>query len=174
VRYLLLDEIPELIEGKTAKGVKCVTLTDELLRDHFRWAPIFPGSMIIEAMAQLAGALIEETAVAAGRPRDLAVLAGVDRARFLRGVHPGQRLELSASYQSDKELLSVLSSEARVGAHLVAEAELKFVLNREAHEELIAERRRVRALWRTGNGYGAGALHGVGAIEDGGGAAGET
>lgn len=154
MRYLLLDGIHELVAGETARGVKCVTLTDEILRDHFRWAPIFPGTMIIEAMAQLAGALIEETAVAAGRPRDLAVLAGIDRARFIRGVPPGERMELSASYLANKDLMSVLRAEARIGGELAAEAELKFVINREAHDELIAERMRVRALWRTGSGYG--------------------
>ncbi len=133
-----------------------MTLTDEILRDHFRWAPIFPGALLIEAMAQLAGALIEETAVLAGRSRDLAVLAGIERARFFRGVHPGECMQLSASYLSKKDLMPVLGAEVRTGGELAAEAELKFVLNREAHDELIAERKRVRALWLTGSGYGYG------------------
>jgi 3-hydroxyacyl-[acyl-carrier-protein] dehydratase len=146
-----------------------VTLTDEILRDHFRWAPVFPGAMIIEAMAQLAGALIEETAVAAGNLRDLAVLTGIERARFLRGVHPGDRMELSVRYRSNRDLMSLLSAEARVGGELAAESELKFVLNRDAHDELIAERMRVRAMWRTGSGYGIPA-----AGDSGAGGAGET
>ncbi|MEZ4361559.1 MAG: 3-hydroxyacyl-ACP dehydratase FabZ family protein [Kofleriaceae bacterium] len=153
VRYLLLDAIHELVVGRSATGVKCVTLTDEILRDHFRWDPVLPGALLIEAMSQLAGALIEETAVAAGRSGELAVMVGVEKARFLRGARPGDRLALHASYVSDKQIAAALRVEAKIEDELAADAELRFVVNAGAPAELVEERARLRQLWRTGKGY---------------------
>jgi 3-hydroxyacyl-[acyl-carrier-protein] dehydratase len=157
VRYLLLDAISELVVGSSATGVKCVTLTDEVLRDHFRWDPVLPGALVIEAMAQLAGALIEETAVAAGRASELAVLVGIEKARFLRNARPGDRMTMCATYLSDKQVAAALRVEAKIGEELAADAELRFLVNGHAPSELIAERVRLRQLWLTGNGYAGGA-----------------
>jgi 3-hydroxyacyl-[acyl-carrier-protein] dehydratase len=153
VRFVLLDAVDELDVGLRARGVKCVSLADDALALHFPWAPIMPGALVLESLAQLGGVLIEETAVAAGRPGELAVLVGVDRARFRRGAKPGDRLVLEVALTSNKELAATVSGRALIGEQVAAEAELVFVTNRDAPAELVAERARWRALWRTGSGY---------------------
>ena len=153
MRFVLVDVVEELVPGQRARGIKCVSLSDDVLRDHFTWAPILPGTMLIESLAQLGGALIEETAIADGRANDLAVLVGIDRARFRRGAKPGDRIELEATVTSNKQIAATITARATIHGELAAEAELMFVVNREAAPELVAERARWRALWRRGNAY---------------------
>ena len=59
MRYYLIDKVTELSVGRRARGVKCATLTDEILHDHFPDFPMLPGALIVEAAAQLAGFLLE-------------------------------------------------------------------------------------------------------------------
>jgi 3-hydroxyacyl-[acyl-carrier-protein] dehydratase len=153
VRYIMLDRIVDLHVARSATGVKCVTLSDDSMREHFGWAPIFPGALMIESMAQLAGALIEETAVAAGRVDEVAVFVGIDKARFRRGAHPGDQIVLEATFVANKEIAASLQVQATINSKLVASAELHFLVNRGAAAELVAERRKLRQMWRTSDGY---------------------
>ena len=82
MRYFLIDKVTELVPGERIRGVKCVTLSDEVLHDHFPDYPILPGALILEAGAQLAGFLLEATFNEPGRPPRRALLAQVRRAKF--------------------------------------------------------------------------------------------
>src|SRR4051794_22090121 len=75
VRYLLLDLITELSPPERATAVKCVSLADDLFVDHFPGHPVMPGALMIEALAQLGGVLVEETMRRRGRSDLFAVLA---------------------------------------------------------------------------------------------------
>src|SRR4029079_7831143 len=68
MRYYLIDKVTELTAGQSARGVKCVTLTDEVVHDHFPDFPMLPGALIVEAAAQLAGFLLEMTFNRPGDP----------------------------------------------------------------------------------------------------------
>src|SRR5262249_56251763 len=57
MRYFLVDKVTELVPGERIRGVKCVSLSDEVLHDHFPDFPVMPGALIVEAGAQLAGFL---------------------------------------------------------------------------------------------------------------------
>src|SRR5437870_8402465 len=96
VRYVLIDRIERLEAGKSASGVKCVSLSDDIFVDHFPGHPIMPGALIVEAMAQLAGVLAEATMRLRGRNDLHALLTMVDRAKFRHMVRPGDRMELEA------------------------------------------------------------------------------
>ena len=52
MRYYLIDKVTALTPGRSATGLKCVTLTDEVLHDHFPDHPMLPGALIVEAAAQ--------------------------------------------------------------------------------------------------------------------------
>ena len=68
MRYYLIDKVTDLVSGERAKGLKCVTLTDDILHDHFPDYPMLPGALIVESAAQLAGFLLEMSFNARGRP----------------------------------------------------------------------------------------------------------
>ena len=57
MRYFLLDKITAFEPGKRACGIKCVTLTDDILHDHFPDQPLLPGALLLESMSQLGGFL---------------------------------------------------------------------------------------------------------------------
>ena len=61
MRYILLDRITTLQPPELARGVKCVSLSDDCMADHFPGHPIMPGALILESLAQLAGVLLEQT-----------------------------------------------------------------------------------------------------------------
>src|SRR5256885_12991107 len=96
MRYVLIDRIERLEPGKSAAGVKCVSLSDDVFVDHFPGHPVMPGALLLEALAQLGGVLVEATLRARGRDHLHAILTMVDRARFRQMVRPGDRVELQA------------------------------------------------------------------------------
>jgi 3-hydroxymyristoyl/3-hydroxydecanoyl-(acyl carrier protein) dehydratase len=68
VRYVLLDRITTLEPPELARGIKCVSLADDIFVDHFPGHPVMPGALILEGLAQLAGVLLEATLRQQGRP----------------------------------------------------------------------------------------------------------
>src|SRR3954466_15633109 len=97
MRYILLDRITQLQPPEIAKCIKCVSLADDIFVDHFPGLPVMPGALILEALAQLGGVLVERTIQDRGRPDLHALLPTVNRARFKQIVRPGDRLELEAT-----------------------------------------------------------------------------
>jgi 3-hydroxymyristoyl/3-hydroxydecanoyl-(acyl carrier protein) dehydratase len=89
------------IEVGEAVGLKCVTLTDDILHDHFPDLPILPGALITEGLAQLAGFLLEATF---NRDETLApkraVLVQIDKMKFHSPTGPGDTLTLRARLES--------------------------------------------------------------------------
>jgi 3-hydroxyacyl-[acyl-carrier-protein] dehydratase len=149
VRFLLVDRIIELT-AERATGIKCVSLADDVFADHFAGWPIFPGSLVLEAMAQLAGAMLDE----AGRDEHmLALLVGVDRARFRRQVAPGDQLALEADVDQrvgDGVRVRVAAS---IGDERVADAVLSFVFATDPPAAMLAGRAELRALMQRGQWY---------------------
>ena len=153
VRYLFLDRITAMEPPARARGLKCVSLSEDIYADHFAGSPVMPGALVIEALSQLGGALLDEAAVSDGDVGRLALLVSIDRARFRRAAVPGDQLVLAVDTVMRREEGARLSAEARVGDHLVAEAELGFVMSPDNPAELVEERARLRALWRHGRWY---------------------
>ena len=91
--FLLVDKVREIVPHKSCIGVKCVTFNEPQFQGHFPGMPVFPGVMIIEAMAQTSGILV-------GMSMDLVdknakvFFMGVDGVKFRRKVVPGDVMEL--------------------------------------------------------------------------------
>ena len=136
-----------------ARGIKCVSLSEDMYADHFAGSPVMPGALIVESLAQLGGALLDEAAIADGHGDRLALLVSIDRARFRRAVVPGDQLALAVEVAARRDEGARLDAEARVGDHVVAEAELGFAMSVDTTAELVAERARLRALWKHGRWY---------------------
>lgn len=145
MRFFLVDRVDELVPGKSITGVKAVTLTDEIMHDHFPGQPLFPGTLMLEALAQLGGFLVDVSHQ--GDPDQRAVLAQIDRARFSHPARPGDVLSLRC------ELSSVLGGAAQVegrmtlGEQKVASALLTFVMKNVESTRIHEQRRELYSLW---------------------------
>ena len=101
MRFYLVDKITEFRKGKSIKGWKNVSMTEPYFTFHFPRHPVMPGVLIIEAMAQLAGLMIEMSF-----PREhykKAFLSIVDKTKFRFMVRPGDRLEMEAELENSSE-----------------------------------------------------------------------
>ena len=123
---LLIDRILEIDPGKRIVGLKNVTANEQFFQGHFPGAPVMPGVLIVESMAQCAAVLclldIPE------RDEKLFLFGGVDKARFRRPVTPGDQLILEITMLQKRSTTIKVRGEAKVNGQLVAEAELLSVM----------------------------------------------
>lgn len=120
--FLLVDEVVEMEPMKRIVALKHVRATEPYFAGHFPGAPVMPGVLIVEALAQ-AGALLLFREVAE-RDSKLVFFAGINQARFRQPVFPGDTLRLEIEVLSWRTTRSKMSGKAYVGERLVAEAEL--------------------------------------------------
>lgn len=147
MRFFLVDRVDSLVPGSEARGVKCVTLSEQVLHDHFPEHPLYPGTLIVEALAQLGGFLVESS-----RPEDgrRAVLGQIEQARFYRPATAGDRLELRVSMTSLLEAGAQIEGEATVDGERSAVARLTYALRPVESERVHEQRRELYALWTRG------------------------
>ena len=122
--FLLIDRVTNLVVGEYIEGFKNVTINEEMFNGHFPGLPIFPGVLILEAMAQLSGVLAFETK--GTRPADGVnyLFGGVDKARFRRPVIPGDRLEMYSKITADRRVMMKFDAQAFVDGELACSATL--------------------------------------------------
>lgn len=148
MRFFLIDKVTELLPGERARGLKAITLSDPILHDHFPDHPIMPGVLIVEAMAQLGGYLLEATfhREGAGLP-DRALLTQIRQAKFYRPAGPGECLDVVVRVQATLDGAGQIEGEAHVGEARVARAELTFMMRQIASPRVHEQRRYLYALW---------------------------
>lgn len=148
MRYFLLDKVTELIPGERARGLKCVTLTDEVLHDHFPDFPVLPGALVVEAAAQLAGLLIEATENTDDeKPVRRAVLVQIQRAKFHKPAQPGDRLDIVATLGPSLDSAAQVSVEVKIDDQLSCRATLQFMLQTIDSPRLHEKRRALYRVW---------------------------
>lgn len=125
--FLLIDRVTETVVGERIKGYKNITANEELFNGHFPGQPIFPGVLILEAMAQLSGVLAFETKGV--RPADGTnyLFGGVEKARFRRQVIPGDRLDLESTIVAKRKIMMKFESAAFVDGEIACSAVLTVV-----------------------------------------------
>jgi 3-hydroxyacyl-[acyl-carrier-protein] dehydratase len=150
MRFFLIDRVTAWTPGERAEGVKNVTLSEDYLRDHFPRVPTMPGVLMLEAMAQLSGILLEDALLTREGRRTTAVLSMVERAKFRRLVKPGDQLRIVADEIDVREVSGRSRGRAFVGEELAAQAELLFTWFDLTDEHLIAKRKEIVDLWMRG------------------------
>jgi beta-hydroxyacyl-ACP dehydratase FabZ len=118
--FLLVDRIVEYEPAKRVVGIKNVTLNDPFFQGHFPGAPVMPGVLIVEAMAQTAGVMM--LANMPDRDKKLVFFTGIDAAKFRKPVVPGDQLRLELTVLRLRPRYIKLRGEAYVDGELVAEA----------------------------------------------------
>jgi 3-hydroxyacyl-[acyl-carrier-protein] dehydratase len=91
--FLLVDKIIELVEGEKIVGIKAVAANEPCFQGHFPNAPVMPGVLIMEAMAQV-GAVLATVSSGGLTPGKLIFLAGANDFRWKRPVVPGDLLRI--------------------------------------------------------------------------------
>lgn len=123
--FLLVDKIIYLnLEENLVIGLKNVTANERFFQGHFPGAPIMPGVLVLEAMAQTGGILIHQK----GFVERTAVLMTVNNAKFRRPVVPGDTLHLHVSGIHLSSKGGKVQAKATVNDLLVAEAEIGFAM----------------------------------------------
>ncbi|HEX8836412.1 MAG TPA: 3-hydroxyacyl-ACP dehydratase FabZ [Candidatus Acidoferrum sp.] len=120
--FLFVDAVVEMERLKSIVGVKNVTINEAYFQGHFPGAPVMPGVLIIESMAQTGGLLLLQEV--ADREKKLLYFAAVDGARFRRPVVPGEQLRVEMKVISWRGDFCKLEGRATVDGQLAAEATL--------------------------------------------------
>ena len=124
--FLLVDRIVELEPEKRIVGLKNVTINEQFFQGHFPGAPVMPGVLIIEAMAQVAGVMIYRDLP--NREKKLIYFTSIENARFRRPVVPGDQLRIEMELLARRNNFGKMSGRATVDGKLVAEAVVMFAI----------------------------------------------
>ena len=128
--FLLIDKIIDIDGDDSATGIKNVTINEPHFQGHFPGQPIMPGVLIIEAMAQTAGA-ISIMSNGFDTP-SIVYFMTIDNAKFRKPVVPGDRLEIRVTKIKRRGNLSKYACVATVDGNKVAEAEVTAMIVNDA------------------------------------------
>ena len=120
--FLLIDRIESMDGDNSAIGIKNVTVNEPHFNGHFPGEPIMPGVLIVEAMAQTAGAITAK--MHSGGARKLVYFMTIDECRFRKPVLPGDRLELHVTKVRQRGNIFKFDCHAVVDGQKVAEARI--------------------------------------------------
>ena len=120
--FLLVDAIEEMEPKKRIVGIKNVSINEQFFQGHFPGAPVMPGVLIIEAMAQTGGVLLLQEIP--DRENKLIYFVAIDNARFRRPVVPGDQLKIEVVVASHRGTFCKMDGKAFVNGNLAAEASL--------------------------------------------------
>ena len=121
--FLLIDRVVNLTPNEEIVALKNVTMNEPFFQGHFPSAPIMPGVLIVEAMAQAGGVLVLDSLPKDkhGRP---VYFMGLDKVRFRKPVVPGDQIVFEVKLLKLRAKAAKLAGRATVADNLVAEAEL--------------------------------------------------
>jgi len=127
--FLLVDKIVEFVPKEKIVGIKNVTMNEPFFQGHFPGHPIFPGALLIEAMAQV-GCILMFKSFDVSSDEYVVYFMGIDKARFRKPVRPGDTVKFVLTPSVIKKRMSKMKGEAFVDDELVAEAEIMAMIAR--------------------------------------------
>ena len=125
--FLLVDRIIEMRGDESCIGIKNVTFNEPQFMGHFPGRPVFPGVLMIEGMAQTAGAMCMMSQGMAAQSMQVFFLT-IDKAKFRKPVVPGDTIEYHMIKLARKKNMWWFRGEAKVAGKVVAEAEVGAML----------------------------------------------
>ncbi len=121
IPMLLIDKLVDVKLGESATGIKNVTMNEWFFQGHFPGHPVMPGVLIVEAMAQAAGALVMKS-MGQNSSDKLVYFMSIEEAKFRKPVVPGDTLKLKVSLIKSRGSIWKFKGEAWVGDVLTDEA----------------------------------------------------
>ena len=120
--FLLVDRVVELVPGETIVAYKNLSINESFFQGHFPERPIFPGVLLVEAMAQVAGILGFRTQNKTPADGSIYMFVGADNLRFKRPCVPGDRVYLHAKILGERRGIWKFDVRAEVDHQLCAAA----------------------------------------------------
>lgn len=119
--FLMIDRVRDIVPGQSAVGVKNITINEQIFQGHFPGHPIFPGVLIVEAMAQTAASMVVYT-LGKEAENKLVYFMTIDEARFRKPVVPGDQMHIHVTVERSRGQVWKFKGEAKVNGTLHAEA----------------------------------------------------
>jgi 3-hydroxyacyl-[acyl-carrier-protein] dehydratase len=125
--FLMIDRIVDIDRDNSAVGIKNVSINEPCFQGHFPGFPVMPGVLLVEGMAQTAGAICVAALGETYEPR-IVYFMSIDRAKFRRPVLPGDTVHYHVKKIRNRGPVWRFSGEAKVNGALVAEAEISAMI----------------------------------------------
>ena len=122
--FLMVDRVTNFEKEKTLTAIKNVSVNEPQFTGHFPQLPVFPGVLILEAMAQATG-LLAFKSFGAPSGNELYYFASVDKAKFRKPVVPGDQLVIEVEFLKERRGIASFNGVAKVDGEVVCSAELK-------------------------------------------------
>ena len=126
--FLLVDKIIDIDGDKSATGIKNVTINEPFFQGHFPNHPVMPGVLIVEAMAQVSGAICAHAqSVADGGTKDtpdVVYFMSIDKCKFRKTVRPGDVLHIHVTQTRQRGNIWKFECKAKVDGAVVCQAEI--------------------------------------------------
>lgn len=123
--FLLVDRVQEMNDA-SIRAIKSISISDMVFVGHFPQKHVYPGVLIIEALAQTGAILLLSKEAFKGK---IAYLVGVDNFRFRKQVLPGDTLSLEVTLTKMKGVIGIAEGVAKVGDAVCAKGTIKFAIN---------------------------------------------
>jgi 3-hydroxyacyl-[acyl-carrier-protein] dehydratase len=125
--FLMVDRAESFVPGKSIVGIKCVTINEPFFVGHFPGAPVMPGVLIVEALAQTGGLLMSKSWDVDPEGK-IILFMSVDNCRFRQPVRPGDLLRLEVEVLRTRADVVKFKGRGVVDGKLAAEAEFAAML----------------------------------------------
>ena len=123
--FLLIDKVIECRHGDAIVAIKNVTINEGFFQGHFPQTPVFPGVLILEALAQVSGVLVLSDPALKPENESLFLFVGIENTRFKRPVVPGDQLRVEPRLAGLRRKFGIFETRAYGDDEVAASAELK-------------------------------------------------
>jgi len=133
--FLFVERLTDIRPGESATGYKAVSFNEPHFQGHFPAYAVMPGVLIVEAMAQTAGALVVYTMSPDREHPPSVYFLTIDKTRFRKPVHPGDLMRMTVKLQRRRGPVWRFAGEAYVGDALCAEAEFSAMIREDGNAD---------------------------------------